>query len=110
MFRLTVVRNSGHSPTAWRTGQIDPKATFRFDAMNAREARESGRPIGPEPGEIARRLEAQGCPTINAGIRERCVESGLGNPHATCVASQTRARSGCSSAVQEMLGRGPNLL
>ena len=35
--------NSGHSPTAWRTGQIDPKATFSFDAMNGWEARESGR-------------------------------------------------------------------
>jgi hypothetical protein len=35
--------NSGRSPTTWRTGYLDPKATFRFDAMNGRKTRRSGR-------------------------------------------------------------------
>jgi hypothetical protein len=34
--------NSGHSATAWRTYQTDPKTTFRFDAMDGWEAREIG--------------------------------------------------------------------
>jgi hypothetical protein len=40
---------------AWRTGQIDPKATFRFDAMNGREAPESGL---SRPSERVRSIEA----------------------------------------------------
>jgi len=39
--------NSGHCPTAWRTGQIDPKATFRFDAMDGWKAGESGPQLKP---------------------------------------------------------------
>ena len=36
------MRKHRHSPTAWGTRHIDPKATFRFDDMNGRKARESG--------------------------------------------------------------------
>ncbi len=42
---------SGRSPTAWRTGQDDPKATFRFEAMNGRKALESG----PRPNALVGR-------------------------------------------------------
>jgi hypothetical protein len=35
--------NSGHSPVAWGTGQIDPELPFKGDCTNGREARESGR-------------------------------------------------------------------
>src|ERR1700722_6423652 len=34
---------SGHSPTAWRTGRIDPERTSRFDIVNGRNALRSGR-------------------------------------------------------------------
>jgi hypothetical protein len=29
-------QQSGLSLTAWRTGEVDPKETFRFEAMNGR--------------------------------------------------------------------------
>jgi hypothetical protein len=31
-----VSAHTGHSPTGWRTGQIDPKATFKIGPMNER--------------------------------------------------------------------------
>jgi hypothetical protein len=34
--------NSGHSPWAWRTGQIDPLLPFKIGPMNGREAPKSG--------------------------------------------------------------------
>ena len=37
-----VSANTGHSPTGSAKGQVDPKATFKFDAMNGWKARESG--------------------------------------------------------------------
>jgi hypothetical protein len=37
-----VSANSGHTPTASRTGQIDPLPTFKIEFMNGRKARESG--------------------------------------------------------------------
>ena len=33
---------TGHPPTAWRTGEFDPKHAFKMSSMNGREARESG--------------------------------------------------------------------
>ena len=37
-----VSANTGHSPTARRTCQIDPLLSFKLGLMNWREARESG--------------------------------------------------------------------
>src|ERR1700722_15340628 len=35
--------NTGHSSRTCRTGQFDPKATFRFESMNGWKTRRSGR-------------------------------------------------------------------
>jgi integrase len=44
--------NTGHSSTTWRTRQNDPKATFRFEAMNGWNAPDCGR--SAERGSCAR--------------------------------------------------------
>ena len=57
-------------------------------------------PIGPEPGKIAGGAKFEDARRSVTGIRERCVESGLGNLSVTGVESQAGA---CSQPVQ--LGR-----
>jgi hypothetical protein len=36
------MRSTGHSPTAWGTGEIDPKASFLIGQLNERKAPKSG--------------------------------------------------------------------
>jgi hypothetical protein len=42
--------NSGHTPAACRTGQIDPLLPFEIDPVNGREAPESGLRLKAAPG------------------------------------------------------------
>jgi hypothetical protein len=45
--------NTGHSPTAWRSCQIDPSLPFKSRPMNGREAAESGLRLKVSVGPVA---------------------------------------------------------